>query len=165
MKNEVSFPCMEPTRCFFAFDSPDRRLSAARSGEVSLSENRKEFEKWHLVPNDDGTTGIRSVAHGTALAASSDGKIGAGRGSGDDRKWCVEREGVKCRLIHFLSNKSMVVAEGGVFLCEDRQATPWTMELLSGEICVLRNAEFDKHVSCGPFGHLKMVQDRGGWEA
>ena len=141
----------------------------SRSGEVTLSDNRKEFEKWYIIPNDDGTVAIRSVAHGSALSVLSDGKVDASskacKLSGDDQKWFVERDGAKCRLLHFKTNKSATVTSGGMFLCEDRDSTPWTMELLSGEICFLSNSQFDRRISCSPFGNLKMAKDWEGWEA
>ena len=165
MKNDISFPCMEPTQCYFSSDSQEGRLTMSRSGAVSLSKNRKEFERWHITPDVDGAAVIRSVAHGFALGVLADGTVGTGDGVGPLQTWRVEREGATCRLVHVASRLQVAASHGGISLGEERDATLWTMELLSGELCVLCNADFGKCVSCGPFGGLKMAQDPGGWEA
>lgn len=172
MKNKVTIPCIEPTRCYLNVASRNQRLSTSPSGHVLLKDNRRAEEEWYMVPQDDGVT-LQSVKYRSFLGANSDGEIVTCETLEAASVYTLKPASSGARLtvqLQSLSTPEMIltVEKDGTVTSrkteEESDSTLWEIEFLSGELCFVSNHASARQLMCNNFGRLSMTNAWGGWE-
>jgi len=150
----LSFACMEqPICCFLSSSAHNKRLGSKPQGDIFITENRKEWERWYIIPaSNDGQVLLQNVTHGHYLKSDDEGRLSTTHDTNDQQtKWSTKKHSDdKFTIKSVVDDKAICCTEEYAYAASDKEGDEWirwNIEFETGELCFISSYKRDLRIS------------------
>jgi hypothetical protein len=159
-----------PVRCLLNCKARDKNISFNGKNGVFLSNSDSTItsDEVTLIENVDGTILIQGTKDKRYLCSNSSGVVYASGSCHDDlEKWILAKSECGGFSICSFVSKQKMTCTGNIICTQDNPSRNhiWSVNLTSGELCLLSLPKLDMRLRCDLAGNLSLSNNCLGWEA